>query len=67
MSKIFEPFFTTKDKKKGTGLGLYLAYNEIQKWGGKISVDSRLGEGTTFYISLPLGQGKDDINEKEFI
>ncbi len=67
LSKIFEPFFTTKDKKKGTGLGLYLAYNEIQKWGGKISVDSRLGEGTTFYISLPLGQGKDDINEKEFI
>jgi len=67
LSKIFEPFFTTKEKRKGTGLGLYLTYNEIQKWGGKINVDSRLGEGTTFSVWLPLSQGGDRNHEKGLI
>jgi two-component system NtrC family sensor kinase len=49
---IFEPFFTTK-KGYGTGLGLAITYGIIQKLGGKINVESKLGEGTIFYVYLP--------------
>ncbi len=49
---IFEPFFTTK-KGYGTGLGLAITYGIIQKLGGKIKVESKLGEGTIFYVYLP--------------
>ena len=52
MSKIFEPFFTTK-KGYGTGLGLPITYGIIKKLGGKITVQSKLGEGSTFSIYLP--------------
>jgi signal transduction histidine kinase len=51
--KIFEPFFTTKEPGKGTGLGLTVAYNVIEKHCGKIKVSSKVGEGTTFTIVLP--------------
>lgn len=50
---IFNPFFTTKTTKEGTGLGLYIVYNEVQKLGGKIKVDSQYKVGTTFEIFLP--------------
>jgi two-component system, NtrC family, sensor kinase len=51
---IFEPFFTTKEEGKGTGLGLSMVYGIIQDHGGVITVKSRVGEGTTFRIELPL-------------
>ncbi|GAA6617932.1 sensor histidine kinase [Scytonema sp. NUACC26] len=54
--KIFDPFFTTKEVGKGTGLGLWISYQIIQKHKGKIEVDSAWGEGTTFIITLPLVQ-----------
>ncbi len=54
LGKIFEPFFSTKTKIGGTGLGLSITYGLIQELGGKIHVTSRLGEGTTFTITLPL-------------
>ncbi len=54
IKKIFDPFFTTKDVGKGTGLGLNLAYNIIQDHGGRITVDSTVGQGTTFRIVLPI-------------
>lgn len=54
LEQLFDPFFTTKPSGKGTGLGLYIAYNEVQKLGGNISVKSRLGSGTTFTVELPL-------------
>ncbi len=53
LDKIFDPFFTTKDVGHGTGLGLAISYGIIKSHGGKISVDSTVGEGTTFVISLP--------------
>jgi two-component system, NtrC family, sensor kinase len=52
--KLFEPFFTTKKKSKGVGLGLSVVYGIIQEHGGSIYVSSKLGEGTTFEIKLPL-------------
>ena len=54
LSKIFDPFFTTKPVGKGTGLGLSICYGIINKMGGEISVDSILGEGTTFHLHFPL-------------
>ncbi len=54
MDKIFEPFFTTKDSEEGTGLGLSMAYGAIKQAGGCLSVESELGIGSTFFISLPL-------------
>lgn len=53
LSSIYNPFFTTKLPNKGTGLGLYIVYNEIQKLGGSISVKSQLNKGTNFKIILP--------------
>lgn len=51
---IFDPFFTTK-KGGGTGLGLSITYGIIQKLGGQISVRSKVGEGTCFTVTLPMG------------
>jgi len=53
LKHIFEPFFTTKGQF-GTGLGLSITYGLVQKLGGRIDVASKLGEGTTFTIVLPI-------------
>jgi two-component system NtrC family sensor kinase len=52
--KIFDPFFTTKAIGKGTGLGLGICYQIIQKHDGTITVESDLGQGTEFTITLPI-------------
>jgi two-component system NtrC family sensor kinase len=54
IDKIFDPFFTTKEVGKGTGLGLAVTYGIIQRHGGQISVESQIGSGTTFTITLPV-------------
>jgi signal transduction histidine kinase len=59
-AKIFDPFFTTK--RKGTGLGLAIVHNILEAHHGMIEVDSVLGKGTTFTISLPLFE--ETVREK---
>ncbi len=54
MRKLFTPFFTTKHEVKGVGLGLAISYGIIQRHHGRIDVQSKQGEGTTFTIYLPL-------------
>ena len=53
LERIFEPFFSTK-KEHGTGLGLSITYGIVQKLGGQIRAASKLGEGTTFTVTLPI-------------
>jgi signal transduction histidine kinase len=52
--KIFDPFFTTKEVGSGTGLGLFITYEIIEEHSGIIKVESKVGQGTTFFIELPL-------------
>jgi len=54
--RIFEPFFTTKPVGKGTGLGLSIVFRIIEEHAGRIHVESKEGEGTTFSVHLPLRQ-----------
>ncbi|GAI83188.1 unnamed protein product, partial [marine sediment metagenome] len=53
IDRVFEPFFTTKGVGHGTGLGLSISYGIIQRHGGNIKVFSRVGEGSTFLVTLP--------------
>jgi two-component system NtrC family sensor kinase len=62
VAKIFEPFFTTKEVGKGTGLGLAVCYGILTEHGGTLDVQSTVGVGTTFTISLPaiIPDGEQD-------
>jgi PAS domain S-box-containing protein len=53
-NRIFEPFFTTKEAKKGTGMGLAMAYGIVKNHGGSITVESQPNRGTQFELALPL-------------
>ncbi len=64
IANVFDPFFSTKGTD-GTGLGLSISYSIIKNHGGKIEVQSRLGQGTTFVIHLPLRQKEDDDEQEK--
>jgi len=57
-NKIFEPFFTTKPIGVGTGLGLSISFGIVQRHGGRIEVESEVGKGTAFIVTLPVKQRK---------
>lgn len=57
LSRIREPFFTTKEVGSGTGLGLSIVDQIIQSHGGELLVESRIGEGSSFTVVLPISQG----------
>ncbi|HEY6906047.1 MAG TPA: ATP-binding protein, partial [Ignavibacteriaceae bacterium] len=57
MKDIFDPFYTTKRDKGGIGLGLSITYGIVKDHGGKIEVESKKGEGTTFTLRFPLHRG----------
>lgn len=63
--RIFEPFYTTKPVGQGTGLGLSLSYGIVQKHHGEITLNTELGVGTTFRVTLPISQSEDEIQDSQ--
>ncbi len=57
LPKIFDPFFTTKPAGQGTGLGLAICHGMIERLGGRITVESRAGQGATFTVRLSVRPG----------
>jgi PAS domain S-box-containing protein len=68
IDRIYDPFFTTKSgakdgqQRRGTGLGLSVTYGIIQEHAGKIRVESKPGEGTTFYLEFPMVRTRKAVN-----
>ncbi len=61
IERIFQPFFTTKDAAKGTGLGMAIAREIVDKHHGSIRVASEVGAGTTFTVELPVSAGEKEV------
>jgi signal transduction histidine kinase len=60
LDHIFDPFFTSKDE--GSGLGLSISHQIVQEHGGYVTVESKVGMGTTFFVNLPIGKPIRQLN-----
>jgi two-component system cell cycle sensor histidine kinase/response regulator CckA len=60
--RIFEPFYTTKEVGEGSGLGLSTSYGIVAQSGGRIDVDSRPGQGSTFSVALPITEDRPVVS-----
>ena len=71
LERIFEPFFSTKSPGESTGLGLYVTRGIIEKLGGQIEVESRLGHGASFCVRLPkylkIKEGSEENNRADLL
>jgi CheY-like chemotaxis protein len=66
LPKVFDPFFTTKEVNKGSGLGLSQVHGFVHQSGGTVSIDSKIGQGTTVTLYLPRSQEfPRDVNRQE--
>ncbi|HEX2622145.1 MAG TPA: HAMP domain-containing sensor histidine kinase, partial [Phototrophicaceae bacterium] len=65
--RIFKPFFTTKRPGEGTGLGLHVCRQAVERAGGNITVESAVGKGTRFTIELPTVKQEAVVRKMEAI
>jgi PAS domain S-box-containing protein len=65
--KIFEPFFTTKERGKGTGLGLAMVYGVVTEHKGYVTVQSKINQGTTFTVYLPVSAKVTSMPRKQAV
>jgi len=65
LERIFNPYFTTKSKQEGTGLGLAVVHGIVENYGGHVTVDSTVGQGTTFDVFLPVVEPKTSAPGEE--
>ena len=61
LEKIYDPFFTTKEPGKGTGLGLFIVRQIVERNRGRITVESTVGKGTTFFLDFPIAKEKEAV------
>ncbi|MCI5167573.1 MAG: sensor histidine kinase, partial [Candidatus Electrothrix sp. GM3_4] len=64
---IFDPFYTTKEPGKGTGLGLSVSRSLVETAGGTMELQSKVGQGSSMLITLPLAPLGDPLNEMDFL